>query len=235
MMVAMPHCRIITSGRRHEAGVTLIEVLAALAIVSLVLVSLNLAMTTIDRSVGKTRQTLSNQAAVSTAAGLFVRDVSRIAKIRRGGGTTAKSYLFEGSAQQIVFPVVERQGLSSRALYMVRMRVSEDRGIVQLIRERTPLTAGKLPGTNWDDAVVLLEGAFDITFAYRAQRSGSRSWTDNWSGASSMPEQVRLTIGDSATGRLRAPVIVQSLLIEAEIECTAAGAECNGQQAEKNQ
>lgn len=50
-----------------------------------------------------------------------------------------------------------------------------------------------------------------------------------------MPEQVRLTIGDSATGRLRAPVIVQSLLIEAEIECTAAGAECNGPQAEQNQ
>lgn len=106
---------------------------------------------------------------------------------------------------------------------------------MQLIRERTPLAAGKLPGANWGDAVVLLEGAFDIAFAYRAQRSGSRLWTDNWNGASSMPEQVRLTIGNSATGRLRTPVIVQSLLIEAEIECTAVGTECNGQQSEKNQ
>lgn len=234
-MTATPRCRGMAPGRKGEAGITLVEMLAALAVASLVLVSLNLAMTTIERSVGKTRQTLGTQAAVSTAAGLFVRDVSRIAKIRQDGGTTAKGYLFEGSAHQMVFPVAERQGLSSRALYMVRMRVSEDRGIVRLIRERTPLAVGKIPGTNWDDAVVLLEGAFDIAFAYRAQRSGSRSWTDSWSGASSMPEQVRLTIGDSATGRLRTPVIVQSLLIEAEIECTAAGAECNGPQAEKNQ
>ena len=234
-MMATPHSRVMASGRKREAGITLVEVLAGLAVASLVLVSLNLAMTTIERSVGKTRQTLGNQAAVSTAAGLFVRDVSRIAKIRRGGGTPTKGYLFEGSAQQMVFPVTERQGLSSRALYMVRMRVSEDRGIVRLIRERTPFAVGKSPGTNWDDSVVLLEGAFDIAFAYRAQRSGSRSWTDDWSGASSMPEQVRLTIGDSATGRLRAPVIVQSLLIEAEIECSAAGAECNGPQAEQNQ
>jgi hypothetical protein len=41
-----------------------------------------------------------------------------------------------------------------------------------------------------------------------------------------MPEQIRLTIEDSVTGRLRAPVIVQSLLVDAEVECAAVPAGC---------
>ncbi len=41
-----------------------------------------------------------------------------------------------------------------------------------------------------------------------------------------MPEQVRLTIEDQATGRLRVPVAVQSLLVDAEVECAADAARC---------
>ena len=222
---------------RREAGFTLIEVLAALVLSSLVLVSLNMAMSAVGKGTDHTRRSLGEQSEIGAAVDIFGRDVARIAKIRRPappGGFAG--YSFDGTADTIVYPLREEEGLAAPGLYLVRLSVREKDGQAVLLRERAPLLPGNsndLP--KWRDPVVLLAGPFDVAFAYRAQRSGSRSWTDDWSGASSMPEQVRLTIGDSATGRLRAPVIVQSLLIEAEIECSAAGAKCNGPQAEPNQ
>ena len=83
--------------------------------------------------------------------------------------------------------------------------------------------------------MVLLEGPFDIAFAYRAQRSGARAWADGWSGAEAMPEQVRLTIADTGTDRLRIPVLVQSLQVDAEVDCAspAAGLRRGGREGDR--
>lgn len=215
---------------RDEAGFTLLEVLAALTLASLVFVVLNLAMTNIERSVAASRGSLGNQDAVEAAAGVFMRDVARIAMIRRTG-TGIKSYLFEGTGRQMTYPLAESQGLKRSGLYLVRLRVETIQGVTQLIRERAPLPPGeelRLPGV-WNDEVVLLEGPFDIALSYRAQRSGSRAWADGWTGAEAMPQQIRLTIAEPGTGRLRIPVLVQSLLIDAEAQCVSAAEDCGGE------
>ena len=214
----------------REAGFTLVEVLAALALASLIFVVLNLAMTTIERSVAASRGSLGNQEAVEAAARIFTRDVARIAMIRRGG-TGAQSYLFEGTARQMIYPLGETQGLTQSGLYLIRLRAETIQGVTQLIRERAPLLPGedlRVPDV-WGDDVVLLEGRFDIGFSYRAQRTGSRAWADVWTGAAAMPQQVRLTIAEPGTGRLRIPVLVQSLLIDAEAQCAAAAEDCDGE------
>jgi general secretion pathway protein J len=211
-----------------QHGFTLVEVLAALAVASLIIVSLSLASTAVRQGVEKTRQSLGSQAAVSAAAGLFQRDAARIAKLRRAGSAEPAGYLFEGSARQMIYPLSEFEGVSQGGLYLVRLRAENDDGGTQLIRDRAPLLPGEaaIEDRSWSDAVVLLEGPFDIGFAYRAQRTGQRDWTKSWDATDAMPEQIRLTIEDSATGRLRAPVIVQSLLVDAEVECAAPPANC---------
>jgi general secretion pathway protein J len=211
-----------------QHGFTLVEVLAALAVASLIIVSLNLASTAVRQGVEKTRQSLGSQAAVSAAAGIFQRDAARIAKLRRAESAEAGGYLFEGNARQMIYPLPEFEGVSQGGLYLVRLRAEDAEGGTQLIRDRAPLLPGEaeVEDRTWSDAVVLLEGPFDIGFAYRAQRTGQRDWNESWDPANAMPEQIRLTIGDSATGRLRAPVIVQSLLVDAEVECAAAPASC---------
>lgn len=213
--------------RSGEAGFTLIEVLAALALASLVLVSLNLAMNAVERGVSKTRDSLGRQSALNAATGVFADDVARIAKIRRGD-TAEQGYLFEGSARQMIYPLAEREGLTTGGLYLVRLRVNSGRGSSQLIRERALLAAGEPlnAAAKWGDAVVLLEGPYDMSFAYRAQRSGARSWADSWTGAEEMPQQVRLTIAEPGTGRLRIPVLVQSLQIDTEVDCAAPADGC---------
>lgn len=218
------------SSPNREAGFTLIEVLAALALASIVLVSLNLAMNAIERGVARTQASLGRQSALTAATDIFAQDVARIAKIRRGE-KDAQDYLFEGSARQMIYPLAEREGLTTGGLYLVRLRVRTAKGISQLIRERAPLPAGETPRTDvtWEDAVVLLDGPYDITFAYRAQRSGARGWADSWGGAEAMPEQVRLTIGEPGTDRVRIPVMVQSLRIDTEVDCASPAAGCGGE------
>lgn len=217
-----------------QSGFTLIEVLAALSLASLILVSLSLATTSVRQGVEKVRESLSNQAAVSAAAGIFVRDVWRIAKIRRGGEASLGRYVFEGSSRQVIYPLSEDRAGSHGGLHLVRLRAMDADGGMRLVRDRIPFPAGEAPGADiaWTDSVVLLEGSFDIAFAFRAQRTGDRSWSESWSATGAMPEQVRLTIADRATGRLRIPVLVQSLQIDAEVECVADPSECGDPQPE---
>jgi general secretion pathway protein J len=225
MIPSAPH---FSDSGEGQHGFTLVEALAALTVASLILVSLNLASTTVRQGVERARQSLGSQAALSAAVGIFQRDAARIARLPRDGGEQAAGYLFEGSPGQMVYPLSEHQGASQGGLYLVRLRAENSEVGTQLIRDRAPLPPGEQPDQDpaWNDAVVLLEGPFDIAFAYRAQRTGARDWSENWSTPGAMPEQIRLTIEDRATGRLRVPVVVQSLLVDAEVACAADPSLC---------
>jgi hypothetical protein len=199
----------------------LLEVLAALALASLILVSLNLAMRSIGMGVDRTRQSLSQQQAIAAAVELFGRDVARIAKIRRPGGEDFEGYVFDGQPNEMVYVLREERGITAPELYLVRLSLRDSNGVGELVRERAPLPFGGagLGAPEWRDPVVLLSGPYDIGFAYRAQRSGIREWSSRWSVARQMPEQIRLTIADAGTGELRVPGFVQSLAIDAEADC----------------
>lgn len=214
------------SSPRGEAGFTLLEVLAGLMLASLILVSLNLAMSVVGRGVDTTRRSLGEQTEIGAAVDVFTRDVAGIAKIRRGSGVRGSGgYLFDGRADQLVYPLREMAGVDVPALYLVRLALREEKGQRQLVRERVPLAEADAAGSAplWRDAVVLLEGDFDIAFAYRAQRSGLREWASAWQAGEIMPEQIRLTIADRATGKLRMPGVVQPLAIDLEVDCAGNG------------
>jgi len=205
----------------REAGFTLIEVLAGLVLASLILVSLNMAMSAVSKGTDRTRRSLGEQSEIGAAVNIFGRDVARITKIRRPAepGEFA-GYLFDGNSDVMVYPLREEEGLSAPGLYMVRLSIQQKDGQTLLLRERTPLKAGSndaLP--QWHDPVVLLSGPYDIAFAYRAQRSSQREWSGSWQASETMPEQIRLTVINNATGRLRVPGFVQSLAIDLEVDC----------------
>lgn len=205
----------------REAGFTLIEVLAGLVLASLILVSLNMAMSAVGKGTDHTRRSLGEQAELGSAVDIFGRDVSRIAKIRRPAkpGDFA-GYVFDGRPDVIVYPLREEEGLTDPGLYLVRLSVQRKDGQTTLLRERAPFPVGDssaLP--QWDDGVALLTGPYDIDFAYRAQRTGQREWNSSWQAAETMPEQIRLTITNRETGRLRVPGFVQSLAIDSEVDC----------------
>lgn len=221
----------------RQAGFTLLEVLAALALASLILVSLNLAMRTIGLGVDRTRESLGQQQAIAAAVELFGRDVARIAKIRRPGGEEFEGYVFEGRPDEMVYVLREELGVAAPGLYAVRLSIRDGDGGRELVRERSPLALGSagLTALEWRDPVVLLSGPYGMAFAYRAPRSGIRDWNGSWQAPRTMPGQVRLTIADAATGELRVPGFVQSLAIDSEIDCTAGSKPPCGEAAPEGQ
>lgn len=209
------------SARPRQSGFTLVEVLAALVLSSLVLLSLNMAMSAVGKGSDHTRRSLGEQSELGAAIDIFSRDVARIAKIRRPArpGDFA-GYVFDGRTDSIIYPLREQEGLTEPGLYLVRLSVQRKNGTQTLLRERAPLAAadtGALP--QWGDAVALLTGPYDIAFAYRAQRSGARDWSASWQASETMPEQIRLTITNRETDRLRVPGFVQALAIDSEVDC----------------
>lgn len=206
---------------RRDAGFTLIEVLAALVLASLILVSLNMAMSAVGKGTDRTRRSLGEQSEIGAAVAIFASDVARIAKIRRPAAPGAfAGYVFDGGPAAMVYPLREQEALAAPGLYLVRLSVHDKDGQATLLRERAPLPAGSSDAVpQWRDPVVLLSGPFDIALAYRAQRTGQREWSANWGAAEAMPEQIRLTITNRATGRLRVPGFVQSLAIDSEVDC----------------
>lgn len=223
------------TARSAQSGFTLLEVLAGLILASLILVSLNLAMTAVGKGVDGTRKSLGQQAGIAAAIDVFSHDVARIEKIRRGKGEDFGGYLFDGRSDEVIYPLRESAGVTAPGLYLIRLSFREEKGARELIRERSPLALGER-GENpkWRDPVILLSGPYDISFAYRAQRSGARDFSDSWPAGDAMPEQIRLTIEDQGTERLRVPGFVQSLAIDGEVECASGGgARCGAPQAEK--
>ncbi len=205
-----------------ERGFTLIEVIAGLAVASLILVSLNLVMGTINRGFDQTARTLSRQNAMSGALDIFGSDVARIETIRgRGADGEPQPFLFSGREREVIYVLAERPGNNPAGLYLVRLYVRDSDGDAELIRARAALPAGSfdMAEAGWQDEVMLLSGPYDISFSYRAPRQGLRSWGSGWESGAKMPEQIRLTITDRATGRLRVPGLVQSLKINGEAAC----------------
>lgn len=217
------------SGRpdNRQSGFSLVEVLAALALASLILVGLNLAMTTIRQGSDGARGRLSSTAELTSAAQVFSDDVARIAKIRLRSDSTEAGYWFEGSAGQMIYPLTEWAGVARPGLYLVRLRVAGDERR-QLIRERAPLLPGEAfdGEREWRDPVVLLDGEYDVSFGYRAPRSGWRTWSEGWNMPGPMPEQISLTVTDRKTGRMVMPLLVQPLAVDGELECAAGGPGC---------
>lgn len=205
----------------REDGFTLIEVLAALVLASLILVSLNMAMSAVGKGSDRTRRSLGEQSEIGAAVDVFGRDVARIAKIRAPAAPEQfAGYVFDGKSDSIVYPLREEAALPQPGLYLVRLSVRHQDGATVLLRERAPLPArGDTSLPRWRDPVVLLSGPYDIAFAYRAQRSGARAWTDGWTATEAMPEQIRLTVTNTATRRLRVPGFVQSLAVDSEVDC----------------
>jgi prepilin-type N-terminal cleavage/methylation domain-containing protein len=221
---------------RREAGFTLIEVLAGLVLASLILVSLNMAMSAVGKGTERTRRSLGEQSEIGSAVDIFGRDVARIAKIRRPAppGDFA-GYVFDGNPDVIIYPLHEDEALDAPGLYLIRLSVTRKGDQSTLLRERAPLPVGndnELP--QWRDPVVLLSGPYDIEFAYRAQRSGLREWSNSWKADETMPEQIRLTVNNTATGRLRVPGFVQPLAIDSEVDCAGNREERCGTAGEKD-
>jgi prepilin-type N-terminal cleavage/methylation domain-containing protein len=184
-------------------GFTLIEVLAALAIASVIIMASTALIHNValffDRGTRGVTEAERLMLAVERLAGDFssTRFVSRRTEVGAAGAA------FAGEPAGIVFVGAGRAASGSLDDDLISLMVEQDGEISRLVRRRAtwPGPRARFEDVTPQDSVVLIEGKLDISFVFgRFAPDGALAWQANWAGEGVLPQYVRLNLRDRATG-----------------------------------
>jgi general secretion pathway protein J len=201
-----------------EAGFTLIEVLVATLLMTVILAAL--ATVTSQWLPNWNRGMARVQRAERLALGLdrIVADLS-VAKMMPANGD-AKMPLFEGSELAVTF-VRTAVGPNTRpGLEIIRfIEKADDQGLA-MVRERAPFVPRPSDAQiRFADQVVLIRQPFRVTFSYAGP---DQVWQPEWRGQMELPEMIRVAVRDSATGQVLAVSSAAIPHVTAWAECARA-------------
>jgi general secretion pathway protein J len=204
--------------RAGDAGFTLIEVLVATLLMTVILAAL--ATVTSQWLPNWNKGMARVQRAERLALGLdrIVADLS-VAEMMPVNGD-ARTPLFEGSELAVTF-VRTAVGPNTRpGLEIVRfIEKADDQGLA-MVRERTPFAP--MPSDapiRFADQVVLIRLPFRVTFSYAGP---DQVWQPEWRGQKQLPAMVRIAVRDAATGEVLSVSGAAILHVDAWAECARA-------------
>ncbi|MGV7214006.1 hypothetical protein [Bradyrhizobium sp. UFLA05-112] len=184
----------------EEAGFTLLEVLLATLLMTVILAAL--ATVTAQWLPNWNRGIARVQRAERVATGLdrIVADLS-VAELLPMNADS-RTPLFEGSELAVTF-VRTALGPNVRpGLENVRLIEKADAQGLALVRERAPFAPMPPDGQiRFVDQVVLLRAPFRVSFSYSGP---DQVWQPTWRDQPQLPERIRVTVRDSSTGQVLA-------------------------------
>ena len=203
---------------RSEAGFTLIEVLMATLLMTVILAAL--ATVTAQWLPNWNRGMARVQRAEKLAIGLerALADLSVAEMIPPG--SDSKRPLFEGAELSVTF-VRTAVGPNTRpGLEIIRLiEKADDQGLA-LVRERAPFAPMASDGQiRFADQVVLIRAPFRVSFAYAG---ADQVWQPNWRDQMELPGMIRVAVRDSTTGQVLAVSGTVTVHVNAPAECARA-------------
>jgi prepilin-type N-terminal cleavage/methylation domain-containing protein len=183
-------------------GFTLIEVLAALAIASVIIMASTALIHNValffDRGTRSVTEAERLMLAVERLAGDF--GSARFVPRRTEQRTAAAA--FAGEPSGIVFVSAGRAASGSLDDDLISLMIEQDGEVSRLVRRRVtwPGPRARFEDVTPKDPVVLIEGKLDISFVFgRFAPDGALAWQANWAGGA-LPQYVRLNLRDRTTG-----------------------------------
>jgi general secretion pathway protein J len=205
-------------GRAGEAGFTLIEVLMATLLMTVILAAL--ATVTSQWLPNWNRGMARVQRAERLAMGLdrIVADLA-VAEMMSVNGD-ARAPLFEGSELAVTFLRTAVGPNARPGLEIIRLVEKADSQGLAMVRERAPFAP--MPSDaqiRFADQVVLIRSPLRVTFSYAGP---DHVWQPDWRGQMELPDMVRVTVRDSATGQVLAVSRAATVHVNAPAECVRA-------------
>jgi general secretion pathway protein J len=198
-----------------EAGFTLIEVLVATLLMTVILAAL--ATVTAQWLPNWNRGMTRVQRAERLALGLdrIVADLS-VAKMIPVN-KDAKLPLFEGSELAVTFLRTAVGPNARPGLEVIRLVEKADSQGLAMVRERAPFAPMPSDGQiRFADQVVLIRSPLRVTFSYAGP---DQVWQPDWRGQIELPNMIRVTVRDSATGQVLAVSRAATVHVNASAEC----------------
>jgi general secretion pathway protein J len=201
-----------------EAGFTLVEVLLATLLMTVILAAL--ATVTAQWLPNWNRGMARVQRAERLAMGLdrIVADLSVAETIPVNGD--AKTPLFEGSELAVTFLRTAVGPNARPGLEIIRLIEKADSQGLAMVRERAPFAP--MPSDaqiRFADQVVLIRSPLRVSFSYAGS---DQVWQPDWHGKTQLPDMVRVTVRDSATGQVLAVSRAATVHVNAPAECVRA-------------
>ncbi len=217
------------SGRRSilagSAGFTLIETLAALALMGLILSALATITSQWLPNWDRGFERIQRSESVSIALERISADLGASEFMRPDRQT--KQVLFQGSELSVTF-VRPSLGPNARpGLEVVRIAETTDSQGFVLTRSRAPFAPGQANRLNFSDPVVLLRAPYRVSFSYAGP---DRNWLSTWRESEALPSAVLMTVRDAVTERTLAVSRIAVIHVNASAEstCTRAEGGCGG-------
>ena len=187
---------------RPAPGFTLIEVLLAVSLLSLILLLLFSALFSANRSWAATERRIAQNDELRLVAEFIQRQLTAQAPLFWAGQDDT-SLLFSGAQDELYFTAGLPAHRGGGGVQALTLKVSRAGGERQLALYFQPVSAARRPFDNHGaERVVLLANTARIELAYygREEIEGQSTWRDEWRHAELLPELIGLTVYP-ATGR----------------------------------
>jgi type II secretory pathway component PulJ len=201
-----------------QSGVTLVEVIVALAITMLTLAIAAGGLRLLSGSGERGAQVIARHDIVARGVDVLRRDIERLERVvgKRGDST---EFVFRGDAANLRFVAIEPPFPSEPGPYVIVYTIAQRRDRAVLTRERAPFQRnGDIDRLQTADSVAVLEGPYRLRFLYLDRKDGRERWLPQWADSSRLPLLIALEVSDLAGSSGPVPIVFRPR-IDAERSC----------------